>query len=177
MGQAGSNLTSDDVGKLQDGTNFTEDEIKRIYKRFQKLDKNGNGVVSKDEFMEIPELACNPLVNRVISIFDNDGDGNVDFTEFILGLNAFSSKGGKEEKLKFAFRIYDIDGNGYISNGELFTVLKMMVASNLTDTQLQQIVDKTMIEADKDMDGQLSYDEFVTMISTSDLESKLTIRF
>eukprot|EP00735_Rhodelphis_limneticus_P001992 TRINITY_DN12732_c0_g1::TRINITY_DN12732_c0_g1_i1::g.28699::m.28699 TRINITY_DN12732_c0_g1::TRINITY_DN12732_c0_g1_i1::g.28699 ORF type:complete len:178 (-),score=20.13,sp/P42322/CANB1_NAEGR/67.80/7e-83,EF-hand_1/PF00036.27/3.1e-05,EF-hand_1/PF00036.27/7.6e-07,EF-hand_1/PF00036.27/4.7e-06,EF-hand_1/PF00036.27/4.5e-05,EF-hand_7/PF13499.1/1.3e-10,EF-hand_7/PF13499.1/1.3e-12,EF-hand_6/PF13405.1/0.0007,EF-hand_6/PF13405.1/0.00024,EF-hand_6/PF13405.1/8.2e-05,EF-hand_6/PF13405.1/1.8,EF-hand_5/PF13202.1/0 len=177
MGQAGSNLSADEVNKLQDGSHFTESEIKRIYKRFQKLDKNGNGLVSKDEFLEIPELASNPLVNRVISIFDRDGDGNVDFEEFISALNVFSSKGAKDDKLRFAFKVYDIDGNGFISNGELFTVLKMMVGNNLTDVQLQQIVDKTMIEADKDLDGQLSYEEFVTMISTTDLESKLTIRF
>jgi hypothetical protein len=50
---------------------------------------------------------------------------------------------------KFLFRIYDIDNDGYISNGELFQVLKMMVGSNLKDTQLQQIVDKTILFADK----------------------------
>jgi hypothetical protein len=37
------------------------------------------------------------------------------------------------------FRIYDMDNDGYISNGELFQVLKMMVGSNLKDTQLQQV--------------------------------------
>jgi hypothetical protein len=47
------------------------------------------------------------------------------------------------------FRIYDIDNDGYISNGELFQVLKMMVGNNLKDTQLQQIVDKTILIADK----------------------------
>ena len=51
--------------------------------------------------------------------------------------------------MKFS-RIYDIDNDGYISNGELFQVLKMMVGSNLKDTQLQQIVDKTILFADKD---------------------------
>jgi Ca2+-binding EF-hand superfamily protein len=37
------------------------------------------------------------------------------------------------------FKMYDIDGDGFISNGELFKVLKMMVGSNLTDVQLQQV--------------------------------------
>jgi serine/threonine-protein phosphatase 2B regulatory subunit len=32
-----------------------------------------------------------------------------------------------------------MDNDGYISNGELFQVLKMMVGSNLKDTQLQQV--------------------------------------
>jgi len=59
-----------------------------------------------------------------------------------------------------AFKIYDIDRDGYISNGELFQVLKMMVGNNLKDGQLQQIVDKTIIYSDKDGDGRISYDEF-----------------
>ena len=75
----------------------------------------------------------------MIAIFDEDGGGDVDFQEFVSGLSAFSSKGNKEEKLKFAFKVYDIDRDGYISNGELFIVLKMMVGSNLKDMQLQQV--------------------------------------
>ena len=50
-----------------------------------------------------------------------------------------------------------MDKDGYISNGELFQVLKMMVGNNLKDTQLQQIVDKTIINADKDGDGIVYY--------------------
>jgi len=59
-----------------------------------------------------------------------------------------------------AFKIYDIDRDGYISNGELFHVLKMMVGANLKDAQLQQIVDKTIINADTDGDGKISFEEF-----------------
>merc|ERR1711941_209334 len=102
-----------------------------------------------EEFMSLPELQQNPLVQRVIDIFDEDGNGEVDFKEFIQGVSQFSVKGDKNSKLRFAFRIYDIDNDGYISNGELFQVLKMMVGNNLKDTQLQQIVDKTILFADK----------------------------
>jgi Ca2+-binding EF-hand superfamily protein len=68
-----------------------------------------------------------------------------------------------------AFKVYDMDRDGYISNGELYLVLKQMVGNNLKvsrhrgrrctrltetctiqDQQLQQIVDKTIMEADKD---------------------------
>jgi serine/threonine-protein phosphatase 2B regulatory subunit len=75
----------------------------------------------------------------MIAIFDEDGGGDVDFQEFVSGLSAFSSKGNKEEKLRFAFKVYDIDRDGFISNGELFIVLKMMVGSNLKEQQLQQV--------------------------------------
>ena len=72
-------------------------------------------------------------------------------------------QGDKESKLRFAFRIYDMDNDGYISNGELFQVLKMMVGNNLKDTQLQQIVDKTILFADKDEDGKISFEEFCSV--------------
>ncbi len=78
-------------------------------------------------------------LRRMIAIFDEDGGGDVDFQEFVSGLSVFSSKGNKEQKLRFAFKVYDIDRDGYISNGELFIVLKMMVGSNLKDQQLQQV--------------------------------------
>ena len=64
-----------------------------------------------------------------------------------------------------AFRIYDMDNDGFISNGELFQVLKMMVGNNLKETQLQQIVDKTVINADKDGDGKISFSEFCAVSS------------
>ena len=54
----------------------------------------------------------------------------------------------EEKKIEFAFKIYDINQDGFISNGELFQVLKMMVGNNLTDIQLQQLVDSTMVKAD-----------------------------
>jgi Ca2+-binding EF-hand superfamily protein len=112
---------------------------------------------------------------RMIAIFDEDGGGDVDFQEFVSGLSAFSSKGNKEEKLRFAFKVYDIDRDGYISNGELFIVLKMMVGNNLKDVQLQQIVDKTIMEADKDQDGKISFEEFTDMVENTDVSLSMTL--
>ncbi|VDM09495.1 unnamed protein product [Wuchereria bancrofti] len=138
-------------------SNFDAYELRRLARRFKKLDLDGSGSLSVDEFMSLPELQQNPLVQRVIDIFDEDGDGEVDFREFIQGISQFSVKGDKTVKLKFAFRIYDMDRDGYISNGELFQVLKMMVGNNLKDNQLQQIVDKTILFHDKDGDGKISH--------------------
>lgn len=111
----------------------------------------------------------------MIAIFDEDGGGDVDFQEFVSGLSAFSSKGNKEEKLRFAFKVYDIDRDGFISNGELFIVLKMMVGSNLKDMQLQQIVDKTIMEADMDGDGRISFEEFTRMVENTDVSMSMTL--
>ena len=55
------------------------DEIRRLGKRFRKLDLDNSGSLSVEEFMSLPELQQNPLVQRVIDIFDADGNGEVDF--------------------------------------------------------------------------------------------------
>jgi len=53
-----------------------------------------------------------------------------------------------------------------------------MVGNNLTEVQLQQIVDKTILEADEDKDGKISFEEFVKMIdNTDEIGEKMTISF
>ncbi|KAK4226258.1 putative calcineurin regulatory subunit B, partial [Podospora fimiseda] len=153
------------------------DEVDRLRKRFMKLSphKDNSGTIEREEFLSLPQISSNPLATRMIAIFDEDGGGDVDFQEFVSGLSAFSSKGNKEQKLRFAFKVYDIDRDGYISNGELFIVLKMMVGNNLKDQQLQQIVDKTIMEADLDKDGKISFEEFTKMVENTDVSMSMTL--
>ena len=139
------------------------------FPQLTRVTQDQSGTIERDEFLALPQVSSNPLATRyvtlcaesagacmmsiahtqiclilfnlrsMIAIFDEEGGGDFDFQEFVSGLSAFSSKGNKEEKLRFAFKVYDIDRDGYISNGELFIVLKMMVGSNLKDQQLQQV--------------------------------------
>ncbi|KAF5605418.1 calcineurin subunit B [Fusarium pseudocircinatum] len=182
------NTTSAVLDNLVQGSNFDRDEVDRLRKRFMKLDKvrklsdffvlchvDNSGTIERDEFLSLPQISSNPLATRMIAIFDEDGGGDVDFQEFVTGLSAFSAKGNKEQKLQFAFKVYDIDRDGYISNGELFIVLKMMVGSNLKDQQLQQIVDKTIMEADLDKDGKISFEEFTKMVESTDISMSMTV--
>jgi len=171
MGQSPSQF----MAKMEQNSNFSASELQRLKKRFMKLDSDGSGSIDREEFLQIPQIANNPLATRMIAIFDEDGGGTVDFQEFVGTLSAFSSKGGRDEKLKFAFKVYDMDRDGFISNGELFLVLKMMVGNNLKDQQLQQIVDKTIMEADQDGDGKLSFAEFTTMVSNTDIVKQMTL--
>jgi serine/threonine-protein phosphatase 2B regulatory subunit len=171
MGQAGSQLLQD----IERSSNFSAEEIHRLKKRFMKLDQDKSGTIDKEEFLQIPAIATNPLACRMIAIFDEDGGGTVDFQEFVDGLSAFSRRGDREQKLRFAFKVYDMDRDGYISNGELFLVLKMMVGNNLKEQQLQQIVDKTIMEADQDGDGKLSFDEFKHVVANTDIAKQMTL--
>ena len=46
-------------------------------------------------------------------------------------------------------------------------MLKMMVGNNLNEVQLQQLVDRTIIKADEDFDGKISFEEFCKVSFTS----------
>jgi serine/threonine-protein phosphatase 2B regulatory subunit len=170
------NLTSEQIDEIKSlGTDFTEAELKKLFKRFKKLDTDKSGTLSVQEFLAIPELEHNPLVRRVVSTFDSDKNGEVDFEEFITALSVFATTTGKEKKFKFTFKMYDVDNDGFISNADLFHVLKAMVGNNLNDVQLQQLVDRTILQGDKDKDGKLSYTEFIDMVKDTDLEEKMKI--
>ena len=135
-----SNFSPEEITRLAKRYYFYSHLMKIIYlSRFKKLDSNGSGSISVEEFLSLPELRQNPLVQRVIGlevrmmttfliemlcldIFDDDSSGEVDFKEFLQGVSQFSFQGNREAKLKSAFRVYDLDNDGFISNGELFKV-------------------------------------------------------
>ncbi len=143
---------------------FTKQELKILYKNFLKLDTDKSGSLEKQEFFDVPEVRDNPIVQRVISVFDKNNDNKISFYEFITGLSTLTSSTNTEDKIKFAFEIYDMNHDGYISNGDLFQTLKLLTGDNLTDIQLQQAVDRTILAADKDMDGKLCFEEFSDFI-------------
>jgi serine/threonine-protein phosphatase 2B regulatory subunit len=57
------------------------------------LDKNNNGLLDPDEFFDVPELKDNPVVQRIIKIFDKNGDGKISFYEFVMGLSTLTTAG------------------------------------------------------------------------------------
>lgn len=169
----GNNFSPD--GNVQQA--FNTKDIKMLYKRFSKQDTDKSGELEPEEFFDVPELSQNPLVKRVISVFDKNRDGKISFSEFITGLATLSTSAEEIDKINFIFKVYDINEDGFISNGDLFSVLKMMIGSNLNDVQLQQLVDRTMIKADTDGDGKLSFDEFHKMVKELEVGSKLTLKY
>lgn len=154
---------------------FNERDIKRLYNRFRALDQDNNGQLDPSEILGVQELTENPLVQRVISVFDVDGNGTVSFIEFLVGLAKLAAGTSEEQKLNFAFGIYDVNKDGYISNGDLFHVMKMMVGDNLSDEQLQQLVDRQIIKADKKQNGMLDFEDFKEAVKNIGVAEQLSI--
>ena len=83
--------------------NFTEDELQRLYKNFNKMDQDKCGKLEPHDFFDIPALANNPLVKRVIEVLDKNNNGEITFLEFVQGLNSLSAGANDDDKLRFAF--------------------------------------------------------------------------
>ncbi len=62
------------------------------------------------------------------------------------------------------FEVYDIDKDGFVGNKDLFLTMKTMIGQDLSDSQIQNIVDKTIQDMDDDKDGKLSFIEFTKVI-------------
>lgn len=137
----------------------SEGEIKSIYKRFRKLDREEKGYVSAAEFSTIPELERNPLNQRICQVLCKDAD-KIDFVDFVKALSTFNSRGDAESEAAFMFKVYDINGDGYVTQEEMMSIFKLLTGTNLSATQLQQIVEKTLKDLDVDRDGKLNYEEF-----------------
>lgn len=76
-----------------------------------------------------------------------------------------------------AFKLYDLDNDNFISKEELLAILHMMVGANISEEQLTSIAERTILEADLDKDQKISFDEFFTALSRTDVEQKMSIRF
>lgn len=170
MGANTSALLSEEIEEIARQSNLSQSEIKRLYKRFQKLDRNQSGTLEADELMMIPELAMNPLVPRIVSIFDS-----VNFRQFVNNISVFGPNGTAEAKADFAFRIYDVDGDGFVSEQDLQTVLKMMVGDNIEEDSLHRVVRKVFEDADKDRNGLITRAEFSAAVDVADIANRLTI--
>ncbi|KAL8019801.1 putative EF-hand domain, phosphatidylinositol-4, 5-bisphosphate phosphodiesterase gamma [Plasmopara halstedii] len=134
------------------------ESIKMAYKRFQATDKNGSKQIDYSEFCEVLQVDPSPQSQRVFQLFDNDKVSRIDVREFMIALSNFTGA-DKEDKLKFAFLVFDEDGNGVITRQELIKILKANHMAS-SEGEVARKADTIMSQGDKDGDGVISFDEF-----------------
>ncbi|KAH8072280.1 Ca2-binding protein [Aureococcus anophagefferens] len=139
--------------------NLKPESIKKAYKRFQATDKDKSGMIDYTEFCEVLQVDPSPQGERLFQLFDYEKSGQIDVREFMIALSNFTGA-GKDDKLKFAFMIFDEDGNGVITKGELTRILRANHMAQ-ADSEVARKADTIMQQADKDGDGVVTFDEFV----------------
>jgi serine/threonine-protein phosphatase 2B regulatory subunit len=139
---------------------FSRDDWMMMYRRFSKLDSDGNLQIHPSEFRSVPDLAANPLLDQIIQALDQDGNGSIDFYEFCSGLSLFASKAPREQKVAFLFKLFDTNHDGYLDAEDLFHTLQLLAGDELSPQQMKDLVKQQIARNDLDGDGRLSLEEF-----------------
>ncbi len=134
---------------------------------FLRFDANNDGFIDQEELasvygeisalfqMEVPD------VKTLFAACDTNGDGKIDYTEFVSAA-VNKSVLVSQENLKAAFNLIDADASGQISKEEL----KAFFGGEGADAQGEEIWDSIMAEVDDDDDGMMSYIEFEAVMKS-----------
>lgn len=123
---------------------------------------SAGSITTKELGTVMRSLGQNPTeaeLQEMINEVDADGNGTIDFPEFLNLMARKMKDTDSEEELKEAFKVFDKDQNGFISAAELRHVM-----TNLGEKLTDEEVDEMIREADVDGDGQVNYEEFVRMM-------------
>jgi len=138
-------------------------QIKKVYKRFREIDKDGSNSIDYQEFLLALDIEDDSVSSKMFRIFDMDGSGAIDLKEFIVVLSRYTSA-ARSEKLKFAFMMFDEDGSGFIEREELVEMLAAsFIIEGLAHEELQAKADQVFAYLRLDPEGSISYDDFLKL--------------
>eukprot|EP00004_Rigifila_ramosa_P023817 TRINITY_DN674_c2_g1_i1.p1 TRINITY_DN674_c2_g1~~TRINITY_DN674_c2_g1_i1.p1 ORF type:complete len:190 (-),score=65.70 TRINITY_DN674_c2_g1_i1:156-695(-) len=161
-------MSREQLEQLQKETHYDANELRTIYKQFKS--DAPEGTINKEEFtktMKQMGVKDSFLHELVFGAFDDNKDGSINFKEFICALSIMT-RGSPDEKLEFAFMMYDLDGNGFITREEMHQIMDSfykLVGGLVTfsgdkyetpDTFVKKFFD----EMDTNGDGQISLEEY-----------------
>ena len=139
---------------------LTEEQVNQFKEAFILFDKNEDGKITTKELGTVMRtLGQNPTeaeLQDMINEVDANGNGTIDFPEFITMMSRKMKDTDSEEELLEAFKVFDKDGNGFITSQELRHVM-----THLGEKITEDEADVMIKEADLDGDSRINYEEFV----------------
>ncbi|XP_027775600.1 calsenilin isoform X1 [Marmota flaviventris] len=158
------------LDQLQAQTKFTKKELQSLYRGFKN--ECPTGLVDEDTFKLIysqffPQGDATTYAHFLFNAFDADGNGAIRFEDFVVGLSILL-RGTVHEKLKWAFNLYDINKDGYITKEEMLAIMKsiydMMGRHTypiLREDAPLEHVERFFQKMDRNQDGVVTIDEFL----------------
>jgi len=151
---------------MAEDLNLTPEQISEFREAFNIFDKDGDGRITAKELGTVMRsLGQNPSeaeLQDMVNEVDLDGNGTIEFDEFLYMMSRQMREGDTEEEIKDAFRVFDKDGDGKITAAELTHIMK-----NLGEPLTQEEVDEMIAQADTNKDGIIDYAEFVHLMLSS----------
>ncbi|CAL0330789.1 unnamed protein product [Lupinus luteus] len=141
--------------------NLDEDQIAELREIFRSFDRNNDGSLTQLELSSLlRSLGLKPSPEQLESFIqkaDTNNNGLVEFSEFValVAPELLPAKSPySEEQLRKLFRMFDRDGNGFITAAELAHSMAKL-GHALTADELTGMIK----EADTDGDGRISFQE------------------
>ncbi|KAI4355523.1 hypothetical protein L6164_004286 [Bauhinia variegata] len=164
--------TFEDLVRLSKNSPFTVNEIEALFDLFNKLSNSiiRDNLIHKEELrltlLKTP-ASENLFLDRVFDLFDEKRNGVIEFEEFVHALSVFHPRAPLEEKIDFAFRLYDLRQTGFIEREEVRQMVIAIMSErgiNLEEEVVQAIIDKTFEDADEDKDGKIGKEEWKAFV-------------
>jgi serine/threonine-protein phosphatase 2B regulatory subunit len=116
-------------------------DIKKIFNRFETLDSRGKGRITYEQFLEGLQRPDSTSSRRMFDLCDKDGSGELDLREFVLGLCQLTDA-TQEDRIQFAFKLFDRDNSGYIDRDELTSIVKSASPAAILPAWIRKRVDE-----------------------------------
>ncbi|BFZ21277.1 hypothetical protein BsWGS_24315 [Bradybaena similaris] len=166
----GGTMATSNQGHVPNGLN--DKERLELKQAFDMFDKNNDGKISCEELGGVLRTLGHEYsqdeVEDMIKHADINENGFVEYDEFLTLMKKWSTQGvepaaeastAEEDKTKETFKVFDMDGNGYIDQHELRYIMKRL-GENLEDEDVKEMFQL----ADLNGDGLIDYEEFQTLL-------------
>lgn len=137
-------------------------EIRKIFARFQAIDKRNKGVITYQDFLVGMERKDSESSKRLFNLMDKDGSGEINLKEFMLGLSHLT-QATHEERVQFAFNLFDTDKNGVIDRDELARIVRMSGPMSAQPQWIDRRVNELYESVNLRRNLNIDYDTFVLL--------------